>query len=166
VLSQPELEEWANASAQIGPTAAQNEYLYTGFAPVLSVELITAPRWLVVLTASSAVLSIGLLWLYVPAARRGWIIGAVACLIAALSLAFPVPALLLAQAAAIGVVVVLLAIVLKRATARPSHWPVTPSGGSSQRQVTPRTDSMLMPPAMSAASTAPTVPLRISDSHQ
>ena len=166
VMSQPELEEWSEASSQIGPTTAQNEYLYTGLAPVLSIEFITAPRWLIVLIASSAVLAIGLVWIYVPAARQGWIVAATACLIAALAVAFPVPALLFAQAAAIGVVVALLALLLKRATARPTHWPVTVSGGSSQRQVTPRTDSILMPPPMSAASTAPTVPLRLSDSHQ
>jgi hypothetical protein len=166
VMAQTDLEVWANAAVQVGPTAAQNEFLYTGLAPILSVEFITAPRWLVVLVASSAVLAIGLVWIYVPAVRHGWILAGMACLIAALAIAFPVPALLLAQAAAIGIVAVLIAMILKRATARPTHWPVTVSGGSSQRQVTPRTDSMLMPPAISAASTAPTVPLRISDSHQ
>jgi len=166
VFSQSELEKWAEAKPQIAPTAAQNEYLYAGLAPVLSIEFITAPRWLIVLASSAVVLAIGLLWIHVPAARRGWIVAAAACSLAVLAIAFPAPAQLLAQAASIGVVAIVLALLLKRAAARPTHWPVIVSGGSSQRQLTPRTDSMLMPPVMSAASTAPTVPLRISDSHQ
>jgi hypothetical protein len=165
-MTQFELEKWAGASELIAPTVAQNEYLYSGLAPVLSIEFITAPRWLIVLVASSTVLAVGLLWIYMPAARRGWIVVTAAALIAVLAVAFPVPALLLGQAAAIGVVVVLLSWLLKRATSRPSHWPVTVSAGSSQRQPAPRSDSLLMPPAISAASTAPTVPLRISDSQQ
>jgi hypothetical protein len=84
-----------------------------------------------------------------------------------LAVAFPIPAFLLAQAAALGVFVVLLSLFLNRMISRPTHWPVVmSSGGSSQRQVAPRTDSILMPPVAAAASTAPTVPLRISDSQQ
>jgi hypothetical protein len=165
VMSQTELEKWAGASEQQGPAAAQNEYLYAGLASVLSIDFITAPRWLIVLFASSVVLAIALIWINVPVARQSWIVAAAASIIAGLAVAFPIPAVLLAQAAAIGVVVALLALLLRRATSRPSHWPVTVSGGSSQRQVSPRSDSILAPP-MSAASTAPTVPLRISDSHQ
>jgi hypothetical protein len=165
-MSQADLEKWSAASPQQGPTTAQNEYLYTGLASVSSIELITAPRWLIVLISSAATLAVGMMWVYVPFVRQGWIIAATACLVAGLAVAFPVPALLLAQAASLGVVAVLLALVVKRITSRPTHWPVTVSGGSSQRQVTPRTDSILMPPPISAASTAPTVPLRISDSQQ
>jgi hypothetical protein len=165
VLSQTDLEEWADASEQPAPSAAQNEYLYTGLAPVVSIDLITAPRWIIVLAASSVVLVGGLLWIYLPVVRRRWILIAAACMIAGLAVAFPVPAALLAQAASVGVIVALLAALLRRATARPTHWPVTLPTGSSQRQVTTRSESILAPPpAMSAASTAPTVPLRVSDS--
>jgi len=167
VMSQSDLEEWAQASAQVVPTDAQNEYLYTGLSRASSIELITAPRWLIVLIASSGVLALGLVWIYVPAVRQGWILVALACVIAGLAVAFPIPAFLLAQAAALGVFVVLLSLLLNRMISRPTHWPVVmSSGGSSQRQVAPRTDSILMPPVAAAASTAPTVPLRISDSQQ
>jgi hypothetical protein len=133
---------------------------------VSSIELITAPRWLIVLTISSVALVIGFVLIYSPAARRGWIAAAAACLIAGLAVAFPVSALLLGQAAGLGVVAALLGLALKRTTSRTTHWPVTVSGGSSQRQVAPRSDSILMPPVVATASTAPTVPLRISDSQQ
>jgi hypothetical protein len=165
-MSQSDLEKWAGATSQVVPTASQNEYLYAGLASAETIELITAPRWCIVLVASSAVLVLGLLWVYVPAVRHGWILAAVAGLIAALGVAFPVPALLLAQAAGLGVVVVALSALLKRLMSRPAPWPVTISSGSSQRQATPRTDSIRMPPIVAAASTAPTIPLRISDSEQ
>ncbi len=163
LVSQAELEEWVSASTQLAPTAAHNEYLYTGLAPVLSIDLISAPRWLIVLVASTMVLAIGLVWIYFPPARRGWIVMAVALILAALAVAFPTPALLLAQASALGLIVALLSMLLARLTSRPTHWPVTLSTGSSQRQVAPHADAVHMPPVAAAASTAPTVPLRISD---
>jgi hypothetical protein len=167
VMSQSDLEKWVQASTQIVPTVAQNEYLYTGLSRVSPITLITAPRWLIVLISSCAVLALGLVWIYVPAVRQGWILVALAGVIAGLAVAFPIPALLLAQAAALGVIVVLLSLLLNRIMSRPTHWPVImPSSGSSQRQAPSRTDSILMPPVVAAASTAPTVPLRISDSHQ
>jgi hypothetical protein len=167
VLTQSALEKWVQASAQVAPTAAQNEYLYTGLSRASSIELITAPRWLIVLIASSTVLAIGLVWIYVPAVRQGWILVVLACVIAGLAVAFPAPAFLLAQAAVLGVIVVLLSLLLNRMRSRQTHWPVVmTSAGSSQRQAAPRTDSILMPPVTAAASTAPTVPLRISDSQQ
>ena len=134
--------------------------------PEIAVDLFREALWLIVLIVSSTVLLIGLAWVYLPSARRGWIAVAVACLIAGLAIAFPVSALLLGQAAALGVVAALLGMLLKRAASRPTHRPVTVSGGSSQRQIAPRSDSILMPPVAATASTAPTVPLRVSDSHQ
>jgi hypothetical protein len=163
-MSQTDLEQWVEATTQLVPTQSQSEYLYTGLAPILSIELITAPRWLIVFIASTVILAVGLAWIYVPLIRQGWLLAAMSCGLAGLAVVFPVPALLLAQAAAIGAVVAILAILLKRLMSRPTHWPVITSTGSSQRQPTARGDSILMPPVVAAASTAPTVPLRISDS--
>lgn len=166
VMGQPELEEWVQATTQNAPTTAQNEYLYTVLAPVMSIEIVTAPRWLIVLISSIVVLAIAVVWIYLPAIRRPWVLAALGCLIAALAVAFPAPALLLAQASALGVVLALIAILLKHLMSRPTHWPVTTTAGSSQRQITPRADSILMPPVAAGISTAPTVPLRISDSQR
>ena len=42
--TQAEMEEWAGASSQLGPSSAQNAYLFSGLAPVASIEMLTAPR--------------------------------------------------------------------------------------------------------------------------
>lgn len=165
-MTQDALEQWSGASPRIAPKALQNQYLYTGLAPVLTIELVTAPRWLVVLVTSSVFLAVGLAWLYIPAVRRRWMLAALAIIVAVLSIAFPAPALLLAQAGAIGLIVTLFAVVLNRLLARPSHWPIVATGTSSQMQRGSRTDSFAMPPIPAAASTAPTVPLRLSDSER
>jgi hypothetical protein len=166
VMSQEDLESWARATTQIVPVASQNEYLYAGLGPVVSIEIITAPRWLMVLTTSLIALALGLMWVYMPAVRQGWVLALAACVIGVAAISFPVPAMLLAQAAALGVVAVLVSHLLKRLVSRPTHWPVVLPAASSQRPVAQRSDSILMPPVVAAASTAPTVPLRISDSQQ
>jgi hypothetical protein len=161
-LVQSDLEGWAGASSQIAPGSEHNQYLYTGISPAVSIELVTAPRWFVVLVASSAVLAIGLTWIYVPATRSRWIVAALACVLAGLAVAFPTPAVLLAQAAVLGVIGVLLAMLLRRLTARTTLVPISVSTGSS-RYSPPRGDSILMPPVVATASTAPTVPLRVPE---
>ncbi len=166
VMSQTELEEWSGASPQVAPAAGQNEYLYTGLAPAMSIELVTAPRWLVVLAASSAVLLMALTWVYVPFTRWTWNIVVAALLIAGLVVAFPTPAMLLAQASVLGVVVGILSLFLARLMARPTGRRATLSAGSTQRHLTPRPDSIVMPPVVATASTAPTVPLHVPDSER
>ncbi len=161
-LAQEDLEEWAGASNQMAPAEEHNQYLYTGISPAVSVELITAPRWLIVLVASSVVLTMGLLWIYVPLTRSRWFVAALACVLAGLAVAFPVPAVLLAQASVLGVVVAFLAMVMTRLTARQELVPISLSIGSS-RYSPPRAESILMPPVVATASTAPTVPLRVPE---
>ncbi len=164
VKSQADLEEWVGASEQLAPADAQNQYLFTGLLPVATIELATGPRWLIVLAASAAVLALVVAWLYVPAARRTWILVAVLFAIAIAAIAYPTAALLLAQASIIGVVLAVLSLMLSRIAARPARTSVSPIvSPSSQRMATPRIDSMFVPPFV-AASTAPTTSLRISDS--
>ncbi len=165
--SQQQLEDWVGASEQPAPAEAQNQYLFTGLLPVASIELVTGPRWLIVLAASAAVLALVTAWLYVPVARRNWILAISVGLIAAAAIAYPTAALLLAQASAIGLVFAILSAVLSRIFARPARMPIAPVvSPSSQRMVTPRTDSIMMSPVISAASTAPTASLRLSDSER
>jgi hypothetical protein len=165
VLSQADLEEWSGAAAQLAPVATDNEYLFTGLAPVSTIEVITAPRWLIVLAASSLVLMMVLVWTFVPRAQRGWIVVGLALVIAGLTIAFPAPALLLAQASVLGIVAAAISVLIARMGRRRARWPVTLSSGSSQRQLTPRGDSILMP-SVAVASTAPTAPLGIPDSER
>ncbi len=171
--SQAELEQWVGASTQQAPTSAQNEYLYSGLAPVSSIEVVTAPRWFIVLVSSGAVLALALAWMYVPAVRRRWIVVAVACLLATLAVAYPTPAMLLAQAAVLGVLLAGLAVLIARLAARPTQWYLPVPGGSSHRQLTPqltpqftpRVESVVMGSMASAvASTAPTAPSPVPES--
>jgi hypothetical protein len=165
-LSQADLEAWSGASTQLAPVSTDNASLFTGLAPVGTIEVVSAPRWLIVLAASSAVLTAVLLWTYVPRTQRGWLLVAVAIVIAGLAIAYPGPALLLAQAAVLGVVLAAISVFVGRVSARRSRWPVTLSTGSSQRQLTPRADSLYLPPVAAAASTAPTASLGIPDSNR
>lgn len=167
--TQAELEEWVGASAQQAPSSAQNEYLYSGVAPVSSIELVTAPRWFIVLVSSGVVLAMSLTWIYAPAVRRRWVVVAIACLLAGLALAYPTPAMLLGQASVLGVALAALAMLIARLAARPTQWYLPLPGGSSHRQLTPhltpRTESVVMGSMASAvASTAPTVSLPVSES--
>jgi hypothetical protein len=162
--SQAQLEEWVGASRQLAATASQNEYLYTGLAPLQSIEIVVAPRWLVVLVASAVVLIAAMVWIYLPVIRRWPLVVAVALALAGLAVSFPVPALLLAQASVLGLVLAGLALLVAQLVARPSRWPVVLPGGSSLRQPTPRAESIVMPPVAATASTSPTISLRALES--
>ena len=166
--TQAELEAWVGASTQQAPTIAQNEYLYSGLAPVSSIELVTAPRWFIVLVSSGSVLALALAWIYVPAVRRRWVVVAVACLLAVMAVAYPTPAMLLGQASILGVALAALAALIARLVARPTQWYLPVPGGSSHRQLTPqmtpRVESVVMGSMASAvASTAPTTSLPVSE---
>jgi hypothetical protein len=165
--SQAELEAWVGAAEQPAPVGGQSEYLFTGLLPVASIEVATMPRWLIVLAASAIVLALAAAWVYVPAARRNWVVAFIAVVIAAAAVTHPTAALLLSQAAAIGLVLAIVSMILTRVFARPARAPVAPvASPSTQRLATPRSDSVLMQPVFSAASTAPTATLRASDSER
>jgi hypothetical protein len=166
-MSQTELERWVGAKAQIAPTANDNEYLFTGLFPIASIELVTAPRWLIVLVASSSALLLLAGWFYLPIRLRPWMLVAVIVVIAATATAYPTAAALIAQAAAIGVLLALLSLFLARWVSGPSARPLAQTfTPSSRRILTPRADSIVMPPAVAGASTSPTISLRTSDSER
>jgi hypothetical protein len=165
--SHAELEEWVGAASQLPPSAAQNEYLYSGLAAVSSIEIITAPRWLIVLVASGGVLAVALAWTNVPAVRRRWMLVGVASLLAGFAAAFPTPTMLLAQASVLGVGLAALAAMIARLGSRTSQWHLPMPTTSPHRPVTPRADSVLLPPmAAASASTAPAAPLLAAESER
>jgi hypothetical protein len=162
---QPELERWTGSSEQPPPADSQSQYLYTGLLPVASIELVTSPRWLIVLAASSTVLAAALAWIYIPATQRRWILGGVALLLVVMTITYPTAALLLARASLLGLVLSVVALLLRKIftrTTRPalSHR-VSPS---SQRILPARSESVLLQPVVAAASTAPTASLRPANS--
>ena len=140
--SQSELEQWAGATAGLAPSAGQSEYLFSGFGPAASIELVTAPRWLIVLATSAIMLCLALVWLYVPVRGRGWVVAVSACLVAALAVAFPTPAALLGQASVLGVVLSALALWLSRLAASvpcsASNSPAEAADDNPRRVLRPR----------------------------
>jgi hypothetical protein len=166
IKSQAELEEWVGATPQQAPTDADNQYLYTGLLPVSSIAFVTTPRWLIVLLASAATLVLFTGLFYLPMATRPWMLIALVVIIAAAAIAYPSAALLIAQAAAIGVLLAALSAIISRIVARPARRAVAPAAAPSTRAGTPRADSIVIPSVMAAASTAPTVTLRASDSER
>lgn len=159
-LEQPELETWAGAAAQMRPTESENCYLYSGIAPLATIELVTAPRWLIVLVASGGVLALALACIYLPVLRRPWLLTIVAFAVAGLAFVYPEAALLLAQGSLLGVALAALAALLARLVARPVQWVVVPASAVTQRS-SPRSDSALLPAKATTGSTTPTVALRI-----
>jgi hypothetical protein len=158
---QSDFETWAGASHQLGPATNQNAYLFSGLSPASSIELLTAPRWLIVLVASSAVLAIASLWMYVPLARRGWISILMAAIVAGLAIAYPEAAVLVGQASALGVVFAAVGLALRhwtssRAVPRP---PATTGSTNMKMRSSLRTDSYLAPSLASSTSGTPTAPL-------
>jgi hypothetical protein len=155
-MTQVELETWAGATAQLAPSAAQNVYLFSGLAPVASIEVLTAPRWLIVLAASGIVLALATLWIHAPVVRRGWIGLLAAAGIVALAVSFPTPAVLAAQASVLGLVLSAVALVLRRRLARPK-WQSQSTAGSTNLRIRSgyRPESVVMPAAPSPSGAMP-----------
>jgi hypothetical protein len=171
--SQAELEEWASATSQPAPSATQNSYTYAGLAPV-SIELVTAPRWLIVLAGSGGVLALAAIWMYFPAARRRWIAVGMAILVAGTAVAFPAQAILLGQATILGLALSAVSLWLQRSTGAPLPQTAPPhTGGSTNLRMRSslRTDSYYSPDVATAArppeshstSSTPTAPLTVPD---
>lgn len=163
--SQSELEEWSGASQQLAPTTLQNQYLFSGIAPLSSIELTTAPRWLIVLVASTCVLVASIVCSYVPRMRRKWLIVMLATLIVFAAVTNPGETFLLAQASVLGLLLAGLSTIISRVTVgAPSYRAAPVVSPSSQRIVTPRSEPLLMTPLAGATSTAPTASLRATES--
>jgi hypothetical protein len=123
---------------------------------VASIEIVVAPRWLIVLAASACVLATVLTWLFVPAVRRPWAAIVAAALIAALAVAYPEPAILLAQASVVGWIAATIAVALKRRTGDLTVRQPSPTAGSTNLRFRPlsRPESVISP-AVPAASGTP-----------
>ena len=165
LFDQPDLERWIGATAQLPPSPNENQYLLSGVSQPGSIELVTARRWLIVLVASGIVLTLGLACMYFPAMRSRGLLLVGSVLIAALSVIFPGPALLLGQAAVWGVFLIVVAIVLHRSVLKQPQRKRF-SSGSTASMLRPAStgDALPMQPVSVASSNAPTVSLRTSDS--
>ncbi len=130
-LEQPELERLLGVTAATALPEASNRYLFSAVGSPESLELWTARRSSLVFTASLAVLLCGLALVYIPALRHPGLLFVVAVLLVAASLIQPETAVLLAQSAALGLVLSLVGWWLARTGAR--RPPMTaPIRGSSR----------------------------------
>jgi hypothetical protein len=155
-MKQVDLEAWSGATAELAPSSNQNIYLFSGLAPVASIDVLTAPRWLIVLATSGAVLALAMLWIHVLAVRRGWVGLLAATGIAALAASFPTPAVLVAQAAVLGILLSAVALLLQRRLARP-RWQPQPTAGSTNLRIRSayRPESVVTPAAPTPSGITP-----------
>jgi hypothetical protein len=170
--SQADLEAWVGATSQLAPSNSQSEYLFGGFAPATSIEIVIVPRWLIVLVASGVLLAAAVGWIYVPRARRAWVGVALAVAIASFAIAYPTPAALLGEAAILGLVGAMVAAVLYQSLLRPVNRPHVGVGSTNYPvRVSTRLDSSVTPPLSAssplspAASVTPAMPVHVPDTH-
>lgn len=165
VLDPTALEAWSGTSHKLELPAGANVYLFSSLGTVRQCELRTAPRSLLVLLASGFALVAGLLWLYVPLVRHPGFLLVWAVLLLAAVLTYPGPALLLTQAASLGVVLAVVAGLLKRSFARRRAVPQPPSVSA----ILERGSTQIQQPLLvggESTDTAPTVlPTPTSESH-
>ena len=163
-LEQAALETWCGATHLPGPPDVTNRYLFSALEPPPSLQIWTASRTLLVCVASLAALAAGLAWLYVPALQRPrvWVAGGGLLFVAGLLM--PDTIWLVAQAAGVGVVLILAAAALRKSTVRaPDRGILSRAGGSSpsasaaQRATTEI--HVLRPAALGSHSSTATAPL-------
>ena len=103
-----------------------NVYLFSSLGRIGPCEIVTAGRSTIVFVSSGIALLAGLLLIYVRAARHPVVLLAATAILAGLTAIYPELALLAAQASAVGLALVLLAVFLRQLTAgsrrRPRPW--------------------------------------------
>ncbi len=155
LLSQTQLETWTGALAEPAVPAALNSYLFSLPGQSGDQTVLLAGRSLLVLAASSGLLLVGLVLIYLPRLRHPATLGVGIVVLFALVLAYPEPALLIGQAAVLGLFLSILALLLFRATQRRRLQ--TPQSVASRSSIMSRSPSDVLyrpsPPA-SAGSTA------------
>ena len=127
-------------------------------------ELRTANRWLIVLVASSSVLLGGLVLIYVPASRHPAALLVLAVGLLGASISYPAPALLVAQAASLGLALALFGALLHRALGRTRG---TVAGRDSSSSILDRhsTQAQYRPPMEAEQASTDAVSVEMSMPH-
>lgn len=113
LLSLAELESWSGAQHDPDLPSAAHQYVFSTTDGEHSLDLQLARRSVVVLAASGLVLLVSLAGVYLPAVRRPAVLIAATLAVAAAAAIYPQAALLLAEAAALGILLAVLALGLK-----------------------------------------------------
>lgn len=148
VMDQRQLEAWIKASRQPLLPRGANEYLFGALGRWPTLNVLAAPRWMIVSASSVAVLGFGLLLIHVPRLRSPALLLSVAVIVAGAAVTAPQAALVLAQGAILGLIVAVAAVVVTmlasghtRFTApQVSSAAARPRESSLARTATPRPD--------------------------
>ncbi|MFV1964083.1 MAG: hypothetical protein ACC628_01575 [Pirellulaceae bacterium] len=119
--NQRELEDWVGAAHQDPLPRDMNRYLFSSVGSIAPRQFVTGRLHIVLLVVSGVALAIGLLLIYYPMLRHpaSLFVGGVVFL--SVGLLYPDPAVLAAQAAALGIALVLVARLLEWMIARRRH---------------------------------------------
>ncbi len=112
-----------------------NRYLFSSAGQVGRASLFVVRRWVLLLLSSAIVLAIGLSLIYFPLLRRLRVVVAVLAIAMILAAIYPDPAILIAQAGCLGLLLIFAALVLQWLVNRPA----APIGSRSVTQ-SPRLD--------------------------
>ncbi len=133
VMDQRQLEAWIKASRQPLLPRGANEYLFGALGRWPTLNVVAAPRWLIVSLASIAVLMLGLLLIHVPQVRSPGLMLIVAVIVAGGAVTAPQAALVLAQGAMLGVAVAIAAMAVAWATSGRTRFAAPPVSSSAAR---------------------------------
>ncbi|MCC6493533.1 MAG: hypothetical protein IT424_10985 [Pirellulales bacterium] len=129
--SQGDLERWTGAQQAPSPPGSMNQYLYSGFEPPSDVRVLLVRRLWVVIAAGLGALAVGLLWLHTNVGRAPAFWAAICVAAAGLLLSYPEAAVLLIQAAAVGVVFTIVSALTQWLLADARQAPAAPPPASS-----------------------------------
>ncbi|MEX0938069.1 MAG: hypothetical protein WDZ59_09430 [Pirellulales bacterium] len=146
LMEQSQLETWVGAQRGTSVPSTTNRYLFSSLKNVQPLRISTADRSLIVLLASAVTLGMGLLLLYVRASRHPGVLLAGALALMALGLVYPEPAMLIAQAATLGLLLAVLATLLKLVLTRQRQAPVVVRGSASSMASPIQSTESLAPP--------------------
>ena len=108
-LNQLQLEAWIGATPQESPPPGMNQYLFSGLGTPRELTCLIVPRRILLWTAATGLLVIGLLFLHIRPIRHPSLLLLLGLVIAGVGFSWPSAALLVAQAACLGLTFLLLA---------------------------------------------------------
>ncbi len=162
-LDQRQLEQWVGAEMGTPLPRRTNRYVFSKLGSLDSVKFVSASRSYIVLVVSGSALLAGLLLMTMPFPKKAGLLLALATVLLILAVAFPDPAIMAIQAAALGVGLALVAAVLQRLLSRSTAAKVVVrSGGSTVLRHLTATESLAASQAADSASSGTTTMAMVS----
>lgn len=126
--AQQDLERWIGAVNQDPVPPTMNTYLFTSFGAPERLTVALGSRTVVLLAASGLALCIGLALIYFPLLRHPVVLLTLGVVLLAMALIAPEMAILAGQAASLGIVLTLVARLIRVVLQRSSRGPATVQG--------------------------------------